>query len=74
MKDGNGYRVEWSDKDNQYIGMCDEFPSLICKHDNPRDAYNGILDLVADKIAAGADSQSDWANLIDKVIIKNINK
>ena len=36
------YRVTWSDEDNEYIGLCAEFPSLSWLATTPEAALKGI--------------------------------
>ena len=43
------YRVIWSDEDEQYVGLCAEFPSLSWLASSPEEALQGILK-VADKV------------------------
>lgn len=44
------YRVIWSPEDEQYVGLCDEFP-LLSWLDNSQDkALHGIVHLVRDVI------------------------
>ena len=42
------YRVTWSEDDNEYVGLCTEFPSLSWLADTPEKALKGIRELVAD--------------------------
>jgi predicted HicB family RNase H-like nuclease len=42
------YRVTWSEDDNEYVGLCVEFPSLSWLADTPEKALRGIRNLVAD--------------------------
>jgi predicted HicB family RNase H-like nuclease len=42
------YRVTWSEDDNEYVGLCVEFPSLSWLADTPENALKGIRNLVAD--------------------------
>ncbi len=44
------YRVTWSDDDNEYVGLCIEFPSLSWLAKTPETALKGIRDLVSDII------------------------
>ena len=37
------YRVIWSDEDEQYLGLCAEFPSICWLASSPEDALRGIL-------------------------------
>ena len=42
------YRVTWSEDDNEYVGLCAEFPSLSWLTETPEAALKGIRKLVAD--------------------------
>ena len=42
------YRVTWSDDDNEYVGLCAEFPSLSWLARTPETALRGIRKVVAD--------------------------
>ena len=42
------YRVTWSEDDNEYVGLCAEFPSLSWLADSPENVLKGIQNLVAD--------------------------
>jgi predicted HicB family RNase H-like nuclease len=42
------YRVTWSDNDNEYVGLCAEFPSLSWLAASPEAALKGIRKVVAD--------------------------
>lgn len=42
------YRVTWSEEDNEYVGLCAEFPSLSWLADTPEKALKGVRRLVAD--------------------------
>ncbi|MDZ7580032.1 MAG: toxin-antitoxin system HicB family antitoxin [Deltaproteobacteria bacterium] len=42
------YRVTWSEDDNEYVGLCAEFPSLSWLAVTPEKALKGIRKLVAD--------------------------
>ncbi|GAB6906138.1 HicB family protein [Desulfosarcina cetonica] len=44
------YRVAWSDDDNEYVGLCAEFPSLSWLAETPEKALKGIRKLVADVV------------------------
>lgn len=44
------YRVTWSDEDNEYIGLCAEFPSLSWLAKTQEAALKGIRDVAADVI------------------------
>jgi predicted HicB family RNase H-like nuclease len=40
------YRVTWSEDDQEYVGLCAEFPSLSWLDRTPEDALRGIRGLV----------------------------
>ena len=42
------YRVTWSEEDNEYVGLCAEFPSLSWLAGTPEAALRGIRKVVAD--------------------------
>ena len=44
------YRVTWSEDDNEYVGLCAEFPSLSWLAGSPEAALKGIRKLVADVV------------------------
>ncbi|MFN8441599.1 MAG: toxin-antitoxin system HicB family antitoxin [Caldilineaceae bacterium] len=50
MNDRYTYRVTWSDEDNEYVGLCAEFPSLSWLSNTPEDALSGIRSVVADVV------------------------
>ncbi|MFM0673142.1 hypothetical protein [Paraburkholderia sediminicola] len=45
------YRVEWSADDNQYVGLCDGFPSLSWLENTPEAALVGIHQIVEQTIS-----------------------
>ena len=45
--DRYAYRVIWSDKDDEYLGLCAEFPSLSWLAGTPEAALKGIRRVVA---------------------------
>ncbi len=45
------YRVTWSEKDQEYIGQCTEFPSLSWLTETQESALKGIRQLVANVIS-----------------------
>lgn len=51
QNDRYSYRVTWSEEDNEYIGLCTEFPSLSWLTPDPEAAIRGIRELVADIVA-----------------------
>ena len=44
------FRVDWSEEDQEYIGLCVEYPSLSHLDKEPRTALKGIIDLVEDVV------------------------
>jgi predicted HicB family RNase H-like nuclease len=44
------YRVTWSEDDNEYVGLCAEFPSLSWLASTPEAALKGARKLVADVV------------------------
>ena len=44
------YKITWSEEDNEYAGLCVEFPSLSWLDENPEAALKGIRQVVADVI------------------------
>ena len=51
MADHYTYRVTWSAEDEEYVGLCAEFPSLSWLASTQEGAFSGIRVLVADCIA-----------------------
>ena len=45
------YRVTWSEEDDEYVGLCIEFPSLSWLASTPEAALEGIRRVVADVVA-----------------------
>tara|TARA_B100000508_G_scaffold140608_1_gene142314 strand:+ start:1641 stop:1997 length:357 start_codon:yes stop_codon:yes gene_type:complete len=48
MSDKYSYRVVWSAEDNEFVGLCSEFPSLSWLSKSQDEAFKGIRNLVAD--------------------------
>jgi len=44
------YRVTWSDDDQEYVGLCAEFPSLSWLARSPEASLRGIRSVVADVV------------------------
>ncbi|MBL7066113.1 MAG: toxin-antitoxin system HicB family antitoxin [Anaerolineae bacterium] len=44
------YRVTWSEEDNEYAGLCVEFPSLSWLSSTPEAALEGIRQVAADVV------------------------
>ena len=45
------YRVTWSDEDEEYVGLCAEFPSLSWLADTQERALKGIRAVVAEAVS-----------------------
>jgi len=45
------YRVTWSEEDQEYVGLCAEFPSLSWLDQTPEEALKGIRTMVADVVS-----------------------
>ena len=45
------YRVTWSEEDEEYVGLCVEYPSLSWLAPTPQEALEGIRQVVAEVIA-----------------------
>ena len=50
MTDKYSYRVSWSEDDNEFVGLCAEFPSLSWLAKTQDAAFKGIRKLVVDVI------------------------
>jgi predicted HicB family RNase H-like nuclease len=44
------YRVSWSEEDQEFVGLCAEFPSLSWLSAQRDDALHGIVQLVRDAV------------------------
>jgi predicted HicB family RNase H-like nuclease len=44
------YRVTWSEEDNEYVGLCAEFPSLSWLEKSPEKSLSGIRKLVKETV------------------------
>ena len=45
------YRVTWSEEDEEYVGLCVEYPSLSWLAPTPQEALEGIRQVVAEVVA-----------------------
>ena len=50
-KDRYTYRVTWSEDDNEYVGLCSEFPSLSWLASTPEASLKGIRRVTAEVVA-----------------------
>ena len=62
------YRVTWSEDDNEYIGLCAEYPSLSWLAPTPEAALKGIRKVVADIVN---DMQSAGETIPEPIAGKN---
>ena len=46
--DHYAYRIIWSAEDEEFVGLCSEFPSLSWLEESPEEAFSGIRRLVAE--------------------------
>jgi predicted HicB family RNase H-like nuclease len=51
------YRVTWSEDDNEYVGLCIEFPSLSWLAETPEKALKGVRKLVGEVLKDAFDSE-----------------
>ena len=51
MADHDTYRITWSTEDEEHLGLCAEFPSLIWLAPTPGEALSGIRELVSGVLA-----------------------
>jgi len=57
--DRYAYRVTWSEEDQEYVGLCVEFPSLSWLAGEPEEALAGIREVVAECVCAQQSSRAD---------------
>ena len=62
------YRVTWSTDDEEYVGLCTEFPSLSWVASTPEAALKGIRNVVADVVK---DMQANNEKIPEPIAIKN---
>jgi predicted HicB family RNase H-like nuclease len=62
------YRVTWSEEDQEYIGLCAEFPSLSWLETTPEKALSGIRKLVKECVL---DMIANDENVPEPIAIKN---
>lgn len=51
MNDRYTYRVTWSEEDEEYVGLCAEFPSVSWLAATPEEALTGIRQVVAEVVS-----------------------
>ena len=62
------YRVTWSEDDNEYVGLCTEFPSLSWLAKKPGVALKGIRKSVEDVVM---DMQKGGEDVPDPIACRN---
>ncbi len=62
------YRVTWSADDEEYVGLCVEFPSLSWLAETPESALKGIRNIVADVVKDMNDNKEE---IPEPIAIKN---
>lgn len=53
------YRVLWSEEDEEFVGLCAEFPSLSWLASSPEKALKGIRTVVKDCVSDMVNSKED---------------
>ena len=53
------YRIIWSEDDKQYVGLCDEFPSLSYLASTQQNALKGIIKVVSQVVHDMAANNED---------------
>jgi predicted RNase H-like HicB family nuclease len=56
------YRVTWSEDDNEYVGLCVEFPILSWLAKTPEAALKGIRKIVADVVVDMQKNRNSYHN------------
>jgi len=67
-KDKYAYRVLWSEEDQEYVGLCSEFPSLSWLETSQEKALKGIRKLVSECIS---DMQSNNEEIPSPIAVRN---
>jgi predicted HicB family RNase H-like nuclease len=62
------YRVTWSEEDNEYVGLCIEFPGLSWLEPLPERALKGIRQVVSQAVV---DMESSGETVPEPISIKN---
>jgi predicted HicB family RNase H-like nuclease len=64
------YRVTWSEDDNEYVGLCAEFPSLSWLASTPESALKGIRKLVGEIVT---DMKSNNENIPEPIACRQFS-
>jgi len=64
------YRVTWSEDDNEYVGLCAEFPSLSWLSPTPEAALKGIRKLISEIVT---DMKSNDENIPEPIACRQFS-
>ncbi len=64
------YRVTWSEDDNEYVGLCAEFPSLSWLSPTPEASLKGIRKIVAEIVQ---DMKSNKENIPEPIACRQFS-
>lgn len=64
------YRVTWSEEDQEYVGLCAEFPSLSWLATTPEEALAGIRQVVGQVVA---DLQSNQEPVPEPLAVRSFS-
>ncbi|WP_446009931.1 type II toxin-antitoxin system HicB family antitoxin [Candidatus Electrothrix sp.] len=64
------YRVTWSEDDNEYVGLCSEFPSLSWLAETQESALQGIRNVVAEVVQ---DMQANNESVPEPIAVKRFS-
>jgi predicted HicB family RNase H-like nuclease len=64
------YRVIWSEEDQEFVGLCAEFPGLSWLDKDQNTALSGIVDLVAQAVA---DMESNGEHIPDPLALQKFS-
>jgi predicted HicB family RNase H-like nuclease len=62
------YRVTWAEEDEEYVGLCVEYPSLSWLAPTPQEALEGIRQVVAEVVA---DLEANDESVPEPIAIKH---
>jgi predicted HicB family RNase H-like nuclease len=68
--DKYNYRVTWSQDDDEYVGLCTEFPGLSWLADTPEAAFKGVCKLVHEVVV---DMLGNGENVPEPLATKNFS-
>ena len=66
------YRVTWSEEDEEYLGLCAEFPSLSWLANNPEGALQGIRQVVAEVVLEPGRLQVQSSQIHGEIIVDGL--